>query len=80
MNFNIKNPFTGLHGETNGATYMLMQREENLQRAIRYFTSLATDDFDINDIKMQREVLRRYNLEDITHDELLRIEKAIRAL
>ena len=70
MSFDMTNPFSGLHGETNGATAMLLQRAEDKENAIRYLRDLIKDDGDITDPLVIKKVLRFYNLVDISKREV----------
>lgn len=70
MSFDMMNPFSGLHGEVNGATAMLLQRTEDKENAIRYLRDLVKDDVDITDPLVIKKVLRFYGLEDISKREI----------
>jgi hypothetical protein len=75
--FDMSNPFSGLHGKSNGATNMIMQRQMNCDLAARRFIDLRKDNFDINDKYLQQATLARYGLADATADELRYIAKQV---
>jgi hypothetical protein len=77
MIFDMSNPFSGLHGEVNGATARIMQHEADKEMAVKYLKHLIADDVDVNDPLVIKRVLRFYNLEDISKAEALElVEKA----
>jgi hypothetical protein len=69
--FNPNNP--------NPFTMSIMQRQQNIDNAARYFVSLYHDDVDINDAAVQRRVFKHYNLEDLTAAEEAEIMRKVDA-
>ena len=67
--FNMSNPLSGLHGEQNGATWAIMQRQMDLDNAINEFVSLACQGYDISDDYLQGEVFEHNNIERLSDIE-----------
>lgn len=75
--FSMKTPFSGLHGEVNGATYMIMQRQENCDLIVNKLIALARAGENINDGDLQESLFVRYGLSDATEAELKYIKTKV---
>ena len=69
MNFDMNNPFSGLHGQINGATYIIMERQSNCDKVIKELKNLSYRDYDIEDEDLFYCVCARYGLANITREE-----------
>ena len=78
--FDIHNPLSGLQGEPNGATYMIMQRQENVDNAIKLLVVYYRQGYDINNDELQDEIFDLCNLDYPTLVELDHIQKEVRKI
>ena len=71
--FNPSNP--------NPFTMSVMQRQQDIDNAVRYFVDLYYENVDINDASIQKQVFKHYDLTDLSKAEqaeiVRRVEKAL---
>ena len=71
--FNPSNP--------NPFTMSVMQRQQDIDNAVRYFVDLYYENVDINDASIQKQVFKHYDLTDLSKAEqaeiVRRVEQAL---
>lgn len=61
----------------NPFTMSIMERQQAIDNAVRYFIDLYRDDVDINDAEVQAKVFKHYSLENITESEQAEIARRV---
>lgn len=69
--FDITQPFSGLQNgaKVNGATVMIMQRQTDLDNAVKLFVKLHRYGYDINSADLQQDTFELLNLTNLTSNE-----------
>ena len=75
--FDIHNPLSGLKGEPNGATNMIMQREQDVENVIKMLVTYYRQGYDINNDELQEEIFDLCGLYNPTVIELSYIQKMV---
>jgi hypothetical protein len=75
--FDIKNPLSGATGEVNGATYMLMQREDDIEQVIKRMIDMYFEGYDLNNDDIQEYIFKQYNIYPLVLSETLYIQKKV---
>lgn len=61
----------------NPFTMSVMQRQQDIDNAVRYFVDLYYENVDINDAAIQKQVFKHYDLTDLTKAEEAEIARRV---
>ena len=61
----------------NPFTMSVMQRQQDIDNAVRYFVDLYYENVDINDAAVQKQVFKHYDLTDLTKAEEAEIARRV---
>ena len=65
--FNMRAPLSAFSSqESNAASYMIAQQQQNIDNAIAYLVDLWLDDVDIQEEEVLHSVLKKYKLTNIS--------------
>lgn len=67
-------------GDNNVASFMIAQRDVNINNAIHYIVDLYFDDVDLSDPVIIRSIMKKYELQDLNKQEKAYIKKEVHKL